>query len=50
MDLVRQKLKGKPTDVTTDSVLAVVATRRPSITQRDLGEYNRFTQEYGERK
>ncbi|MCX6770513.1 MAG: AAA family ATPase [Candidatus Micrarchaeota archaeon] len=50
MELVRQKLKGKPTDVTTDSVLDVVGTRRPSITGKDLKEYVSFTQEYGERK
>jgi len=50
MGLVRERLKGKPTDVTTQSVLAVVATRKPSITGKDLREYVSFTQEYGERK
>ena len=50
MELVRQKLKGKPTDVTTESVLDVVGTRRPSVTRKDLTEYVSFTQEYGERK
>ena len=50
MGLVRAKLKGKPTDVTTDSVLEVVGTRRPSITGKDLKEYDSFRQEYGERK
>jgi len=50
MGLVRQKLKGKPADVTTESVLDVVGTRRPSITRKDLAEYISFTQEYGERK
>ena len=50
MDLVRQKLKGKPADVTTASVLDVVGTRRPSVTKKDLAEYISFTQEYGERK
>jgi len=48
--VVRQKLRGKPVEVTTASVLAVVGTRRPSVTGKDLKEYVSFTQEYGERK
>jgi len=50
MGLVREKLKGKPADVTTQSVLAVAAARKPSITAKDLREYVSFTEEYGERK
>jgi SpoVK/Ycf46/Vps4 family AAA+-type ATPase len=50
MGMVRERLKGKPTEATTDSVLAVAATRRPSITAKDLREYESFTREYGERR
>ena len=50
MGLVRARLKGKPGDVTTESVLEVVGTRKPSISGKDLKEYVSFTQEYGERK
>jgi transitional endoplasmic reticulum ATPase len=50
MGLVRAKLKGKPSEVSTSSVLEVVASRKPSITQKDLRGYVAFTQEYGERK
>jgi SpoVK/Ycf46/Vps4 family AAA+-type ATPase/intein/homing endonuclease len=50
MGLVRERLKGRPSEVTNQSVLAVVARRKPSITQKDLKEYVAFTEEYGERK
>lgn len=50
MGLVRSKLKGKAIEVTTDSVLSIIATRRPSITKKDLREYDSFVTEYGERK
>jgi len=50
MGLVRERLKGKPTEVTNPSVLAVVAGRKPSVTGKELKEYAAFTQEYGERK
>jgi hypothetical protein len=39
-----------PIEVTTSSVLEVAASRKPSITQKDLKGYVAFTQEYGERK
>jgi len=50
MQLVRERLTGKPTEVTSESVIAVIRGRRPSITQKDLHEYDSFKQEYGERK
>jgi len=50
MSLVREKLKGKPTAVSTDAVMKVISGRRPSITAKDLREYFAFMQEYGERK
>ena len=50
MQLVRDKLKGKPTELLTEHVMKVVSSRRPSITKRDLREYDLFKEEYGERK
>ncbi|MCX8175023.1 MAG: AAA family ATPase [Candidatus Micrarchaeota archaeon] len=50
MQLVRDRLKGAPSTLTTEAVLRVISSRRPSITQRDLREYFAFMQEYGERK
>jgi SpoVK/Ycf46/Vps4 family AAA+-type ATPase len=50
MGMVRSRLKGKQSETTTQSVLEVVAARKPSITRKDLEEYVSFTREYGERK
>ena len=50
MQLVRDRLAGKPQAVTTESMLSVISSRRPSVTQKDLREYLAFMQEYGERK
>jgi len=50
MQLVRDRLSGKTALVTNDAVMKVIASRRPSITQKDLREYLAFMTEYGERK
>ncbi|MCX8197409.1 MAG: AAA family ATPase [Candidatus Micrarchaeota archaeon] len=50
MQLVRNRLKGKPSTLTTADVMEVISKRRPSITQKDLKEYIAFMHEYGERK
>ena len=50
MALVRGRLKGKPIELDTASVLSIISSRRPSITQKDLREYGLFMKEYGERK
>jgi len=50
MEMVREKLRGKPAGVSTDEIMGVVSGRRPSITARDLKEYFAFMSEYGERK
>jgi transitional endoplasmic reticulum ATPase len=50
MGMVRSRLKGRQSEVTTQSVFDVVSTRKPSITKKDLDEYVSFTEEYGERK
>ena len=50
MQLVRDRLSGKPSAATTDSMMKIISSRRPSITQKDLRGYFAFMQEYGERK
>jgi SpoVK/Ycf46/Vps4 family AAA+-type ATPase len=50
MQLVRDRLSGKPSVATTDSMVKIISSRRPSITQKDLREYFSFMQEYGERR
>jgi SpoVK/Ycf46/Vps4 family AAA+-type ATPase len=50
MGAVRNKLKGKEDGITTESVMQIIAGRRPSITKKDLREYESFTMEYGERR
>jgi transitional endoplasmic reticulum ATPase len=50
MQVVRDRLKGKPASLTTEAVLGIIASRRPSVTQKDLREYQAFMEEYGERK
>lgn len=50
MQVVRERLKGKQVPMTSDSVLQVVSSRRPSVTAKDLKEYFLFMEEYGERK
>lgn len=50
MQVVRERLKGKQSPVTTETVLKVASGRRPSVTAKDLKEYFSFMQEYGERK
>ena len=50
MYLLKEKLGGKDAKVNTDVVIAFLSHRRPSITHQLLMEYERFIQEYGERK
>ncbi|MCX8195387.1 MAG: AAA family ATPase [Candidatus Micrarchaeota archaeon] len=50
MQLVRERLKGREAQPSTEQVMKVISSRRPSITRKDLEEYERFMQEYGERK
>ena len=46
---LRSKLAGKPIAVTTELLLQIIKTRRPSITVQLLNEYRAFMQAYGER-
>jgi len=50
MEALRGKIAGKPVKITTESVLQVVKTRRPSITPELLDEYEKFIEAYGERR
>jgi SpoVK/Ycf46/Vps4 family AAA+-type ATPase len=50
MQAVRDSIKGKAPSVDTSALLKVISSRRPSITKKDLREYDSFKEEYGERK
>ena len=50
MKLVRLKLAGRSASLSSDDAMETLLERRPSITSEDLMEYERFKQEFGERK
>ncbi|MEW6748600.1 MAG: AAA family ATPase [Candidatus Micrarchaeota archaeon] len=50
MRALRAKLEKKPENVTTETVMEVIKTRRPSVTEDLLDEYRRFLKAYGERR
>jgi SpoVK/Ycf46/Vps4 family AAA+-type ATPase/intein/homing endonuclease len=50
MQAVRGKLSGKEFKIDEQTILKIIAGRRPSITKDMLVEYDRFKEEYGERK
>ncbi len=50
MQMVRNRLRGKPSALKTADVIRIIEKRRPSITQKALRNYFAFMQEYGERK
>jgi transitional endoplasmic reticulum ATPase len=50
MQALRAKLAGKPDAVSTQMLVQIVMTRRPSVTQPVLEEYRRFMEAYGERR
>lgn len=50
MEALRAKIAKKEMAVTTQLVLDVIRTRRPSITRALLEEYQEFLEAYGERK
>ncbi|MBI5047233.1 ATP-binding protein, partial [Candidatus Micrarchaeota archaeon] len=50
MELLRSKLAGTAKTMTTETLLSIIKTRRPSITPPMLTEYERFLDAYGERK
>jgi transitional endoplasmic reticulum ATPase len=49
MVVLRAKISGRQTNITTESVLAMLRRRRPSVTTAMLGEYQQFLESYGER-
>lgn len=50
MEALRTKLAGAPVPVTTEMLVKITKTRRPSITVQLLQEYKKFLQAYGERR
>ncbi len=50
MEALRAKIKGEAPKVTTQALLKVVSSRKPSITRDLLDEYREFISEYGERR
>jgi len=50
MRSLRAKLAGAPVAISTETVVDIIKTRRPSITQPLLQEYQRFMEAYGERR
>jgi SpoVK/Ycf46/Vps4 family AAA+-type ATPase len=50
MEALRGSISGKKAPVSTEMLTKIVQTRRPSVTQQLLQEYQRFLEAYGERK
>ncbi len=50
MRALRAKLAGQPEAVSTQTVVEILKTRRPSVTAQILEEYKRFLEAYGERR
>lgn len=50
MRALRAKLQGQPEAVSTQTVMEIIKTRRPSVTEQILEEYKRFLESYGERR
>lgn len=49
MEAVRRKLRKEDFKITTEEVLNIIYSRKPSISKRSLEEYAEFAREYGER-
>ncbi len=50
MEAVKQMVEGKQPHITTDTIMKIIQSRKPSITPEMLQKYQRFIQEYGERR
>ncbi|MFH0885318.1 MAG: AAA family ATPase [Candidatus Micrarchaeota archaeon] len=50
MRSLRAKLASMPETVSTQTLVEIIKTRRPSVTQQILEEYKRFMEAYGERR
>jgi SpoVK/Ycf46/Vps4 family AAA+-type ATPase len=50
MRALRAKLAGAPEAISTQTVVEIIRTRRPSITPQILEEYRKFMEAYGERR
>jgi transitional endoplasmic reticulum ATPase len=50
MKALKTKLAGKLEAITTEAIMKIIKTRRPSITPQILEEYKQFLEAYGERR
>ena len=51
MEVLKERIKGKgEAKVTTQQLVEIIKERKPSITPELIAEYERFLEEYGERK
>jgi transitional endoplasmic reticulum ATPase len=50
MEMVRGRIKGKASKIVAIDMLELIGSRRPSVSEADLQEYERFMAEHGERK
>lgn len=50
MEALRAKIKGEAPKITTQGLLKIISSRKPSITKDMLEEYREFLSEYGERR
>lgn len=50
MKLVRSSIAGKAEELATEDVVAILAQRKPSISDSDLADYEAFVHTYGERR
>jgi len=50
MTVLRARIEGKEVKITTESILAILKKRKPSVTKGMLVEYEQFLEVYGERR
>jgi len=50
MKALKAKLAGSPEAISTNTIMEILKTRRPSVTPQILEEYRRFMEAYGERR
>lgn len=50
MDALRENLKGGAPKITTQKILKIISTRKPSISREMLEQHKAFLDEYGERR
>ncbi len=50
MKALKKKIKGNEEKISNDMIVEVIKTRKPSITESLVREYDKFLKQYGERK